>query len=128
MDDTNSTTGADDPSQLVPTGGPVIGMAIFWILLGLCLACVTHPLASAIDNPRKFRRYLHLSPLFCFMDSVWLFFQVARVRAAHPVPSISRRYGLRIVTSYRLKSLLSVGADLPLSTHGPQSHLLPSNS
>ncbi|KAM7200198.1 hypothetical protein V8F20_005416 [Naviculisporaceae sp. PSN 640] len=90
----------------------VIGMSIFWILLPLCLACVYHPLVSSIHNISQFRRYLHVSPIFCFIDSIYLIFQC---RAVHAHGSITWRRAVEVVVKHRLRPFLSLSAFEPQS-------------
>ncbi|KAM7202685.1 hypothetical protein V8F33_002611 [Rhypophila sp. PSN 637] len=90
----DSSPVASDP------GTEVLGMTIFWILLALCLACVYHPLASSIHNRSRFRRYLHVSPLFCLLDVTYMAMQCWTVRARH---GISWRRAAEVVVNHRLK-------------------------
>ncbi|KAM7210479.1 hypothetical protein V8F06_014141 [Rhypophila decipiens] len=110
---TSTDTGPDVFTDLFGVSSPVasdprtevLGMTIFWILLSLCLACVYHPLASSIHNRSRFRRYLHVSPLFCLLDVIYMVMQCWTVRARH---RISWRRAAEVVVNHRLKVFLAL--------------------
>ena len=51
-------------------------MSIFWVIMPLCLACMTHPMGSACSFNAAYRHRIRIWPLVCLVDTWWLLYEI----------------------------------------------------
>ncbi|PWW73300.1 hypothetical protein C7212DRAFT_359459 [Tuber magnatum] len=112
-------TGALEPppdvllrSKVEDSTSRVNGMSIFWIVMPLSIACMTHPIGSACGLEPAYRHRIRIGPLISLFDTLHLLYEIYRWcknmgDVSGPIHRI--RNAIREVVEVRLKRIRAEG-------------------
>ncbi|KAG0137527.1 hypothetical protein HOY82DRAFT_649247 [Tuber indicum] len=64
------------PSKVEAATSQINGMSIFWIIMPLSMACMTHPIGSAFGLEPAYRHRIRIGPLISLFDTLHLLYEV----------------------------------------------------